>query len=91
MDELFKFHLLRRLLLLLFQSVCRGAGSSAGDSDDIGIKKAEARVSDYAEPFLKIGAQVYYANNWQNGCLSFLENMFDGKPADESFNNSRCF
>lgn len=79
---------LKKNSVVLFQSVCRGAGSSAGDRGDIGIKKAEARVSDYAEPFLKIGAQVYYANNWQDGCLGFLENMFDGKPAEESFNNS---
>ena len=79
---------LKKNSVVLFQSVCRGAGSSAGDDGDIGIKKAESRVSDYAEPFLKIGAQVYYANNWQDGCLSFLENMFDGIPTEQSFNSS---
>ena len=79
---------LKNNAVVLFQSVCRGAGSSAWDNGDIGIKEAEARVSDYAEPFLKIGAQIYYANNWQDGCLNFLENMFDGKPAEESFSSS---
>jgi hypothetical protein len=79
---------LKKNSVVLFQSVCRGAGSSAGDNGDIGIKKAESRVSDYAEPFLKIGAQIYYANNWQDGCLGFLENMFNGISAQESFKKS---
>ena len=79
---------LRDNALVLFQSVCRGAGSSAGDDGDIGIKVAEQRVSDYAEPFLKIGASMYYANNWGEGCLDFLKDFFRGISVGECYRNS---
>ena len=74
--------------LVLFKSVCGGAGSSAGDNGDIGYKEAELRVSDYAEPFLAIGASTYYANNYGDGCVSFLEDFFDGLSIEECYNNS---
>ncbi len=57
----------------------RRAGSSAGDNGDIGGKKALKRVSDYSKPFLKIGASAYYANNFGEGCLSFLNDFFECK------------
>ncbi len=74
--------------LVLFKSVCGGAGSSAGDNGDIGYKEAELRVSDYAEPFLNIGASTYYANNYGDGCISFLEDFFDGNSIKECYDNS---
>ena len=79
---------LRDNAIVLFQSVCRGAGSSAGDDGDIGIKLAEERVSDYAEPFLHIGASCYYANNWDDGCLDFLKDFFKGESVADCFKNS---
>ena len=74
--------------IVIFKSVCGGAGSSASDNDDVGIKKAIERVSDYSKPFLNIGASAYYANNFDEGCLSFLHNFFEGKTMKECFDNS---
>ena len=74
--------------IIIFKSVCGGAGSSASDDGDIGIKKAIERVSDYSKPFLSIGASAYYANNFGEGCLSFLNDFFEGKIIKECFDNS---
>jgi hypothetical protein len=74
--------------IVIFKSVCGGAGSSASDGGDIGIKKAIERVSDYSRPFLNIGASAYYANNFGEGCLSFLNDFFEGKTMKECFDNS---
>ena len=74
--------------IVVFKSVCGGAGSSANDDGDIGIKKAIERVSDYSKPFLNIGASAYYADNFGEGCLSFLNNFFEGKTIKECFGNS---
>jgi hypothetical protein len=74
--------------IIIFKSVCGGAGSSASDDGDIGIKKAIERVSDYSKPFLSIGASAYYANNFGEGCLSFLNDFFEGKTMKECFDNS---
>lgn len=71
--------------MVIFKSVCRGAGSSAGDDEDIGIKEATTRVSDYALPFFEIGASAYYANNLGHGCVEFLENFFEGKTLHDCF------
>ena len=74
--------------IVIFKSVCGGAGSSASDDGDIGIRKALERVSDYSRPFLNIGASAYYADNFGNGCLSFLNDFFEGKIIKECFDNS---
>ena len=74
--------------LVLFKSVCRGAGSSAGDNDDIGIKVAKERVTSYAYPFFEIGAAGYYANNFGNGVYNFLKDFLAGKTLKEAYVNS---
>lgn len=79
---------LRSNAIVIFKSVCGGAGSSASDDGDIGIKKAIERVSDYSKPFLNIGASAYYADNFGEGCLSFLHIFFEGKTIKECFDNS---
>ena len=71
--------------MVIFKSVCRGAGSSASDEGDIGIQEALVRVSDYAKPFFKTGASCYYANNLGNGCQTFLDDFFSGKTIQECF------
>lgn len=71
--------------LVVFKSVCNGAGSSAGDNGDIGVEEAVKRVSDYSTPFFKIGAACYYADNLGNGCLGFFKNFFAGKTIKECF------
>lgn len=69
---------LKKNALVLFQSVCYGAGSTAGDDEDIGIEEAKKRVTNYASPFFEVGAAAYYANNFENGVFNFLKNFLDG-------------
>ena len=76
---------LKNNALVVFQSVCRGAGSSAGDIDNIGLPEAKKRVTNYAYPFLEIGAQAYYANNFVRGALGFLKDFFTGISLKEAY------
>lgn len=74
--------------IVIFKSVCRGAGSSAGDDGDIGMKEAEKRVSDYSKPFFKTGAAAYFANNLGSGVENFLKAFFEGKDIHACFEAS---
>ncbi len=71
--------------LVLFQSVCRGAGSSADDDGDIGMEEAGKRVVEYAWPFFDVGAAGYFASNYHDGCLDFLRDFFGGKTLGECY------
>jgi hypothetical protein len=79
---------LKKNAMIIFKSVCRGAGSSADDDIDIGIKEATQRVTDYSKPFFDIGASTYYANNFGNGCYNFLDDFLSGVQLKQCFTNS---
>lgn len=72
----FKLH---KNALILFNSVCGAAGSSAIDKNDIGKNEAIKRVSEYAYPFYKLRAGAYYANNYTDCLIPFLESFFQRK------------
>lgn len=74
--------------IVVYQSACGGAGSSAGDQGDIGLKTAESRIIGTATPFLLSGAKAYYANNYYGGALNFVKGMLEGKSVNESFINT---
>ena len=82
---------LKQNAIVIFKSVCGGAGSSAEDDKDIGINEAKKRVSDYAYPFLKIGSSAYYANNSGNGCYDFLKDILSGTALKKAYENSTKF
>lgn len=69
---------LKKNALVLFKSVCGGAGSSASDLKDIGIKEAVQRVTDYAQPFFSVGASCYYADNYEGGVDLFVSEFLKG-------------
>ncbi len=71
---------LNKNALILFNHVCRGAGSSAGDDGDIGKIEAAKRVTDYSYPFIQKGAGCYYANNTNGSLQPFLERFFNKMP-----------
>ena len=71
--------------LILFQSVCGGAGGSAGDDDDIGFQEAMNRSHDSFLPFYLAGAAGYIANNYVGGIYKNLLELFDGKSLEDSF------
>lgn len=60
--------------LVIFSSVCGGAGTSASDDNDIGLEEAKRRVLGSALPFLMAGAGGYFAINQVNGAEKFLSN-----------------
>ncbi len=69
---------LQKNALVIFKSVCRGAGSSAGDLGDIGMPEAQDRVTNYAYPFLDLGASGYFASNMDGGAEQFLRDFLSG-------------
>jgi|SaaInl3SG_22_DNA_1037383.scaffolds.fasta_scaffold08440_3 hypothetical protein len=79
---------LKENALVVFKSVCNGAGSSAGDDYDIGLTEAKKRVTYYAYPFFEIGAAAYYANNFGNGVCDFLSEFLSGVTLKQSYLNS---
>lgn len=87
-DKLLSELRLKNNSLILFKSVCYGAGSTAGDNEDIQVYEAKKRVSEYAYPFFEIGAAAYYANNFQNGVYNFLTDFFKGTNLKDAFVHS---
>jgi hypothetical protein len=87
-ETLIKELQLKNNALVIFKSVCRGAGSSAGDDGDIGIEEAKTRVTHYAYPFFEVGAVAYYANNYGNGVYSFLKDFLSGVKLGEAYKTS---
>ncbi len=79
---------LKKGAMVLFQSVCYGAGSTAGDNVDIGLKEAEKRITNYAKSFIVKGAACYFAVNTNNGVLNFLTDFYKGKSVQECFETS---
>ena len=79
---------LKKNALVLFKSVCGGAGSSADDTKDIGIDEAAQRVTDYSYPFFGIGASCYYADNFTGGVDLFLTEFLNGKSVEECLKTS---
>ena len=71
--------------LILFQSVCFAAGSSASDNSNIPLNTAIFRVENYAKSFIEKGAAAYYAVNFTNALKPFLEDFFKGLPAIEIY------
>ena len=88
-SELMKTLRLKENALVVFQSVCNGAGSSASDEFDIGIAEAKKRVTYYAYPFFEIGASAYYANNFAYGVYEFLKDFLSGIALKEAYLNSK--
>ncbi|MGV1011327.1 MAG: hypothetical protein ACOYBS_02675 [Flavobacterium sp.] len=81
----------RKNALVLFKSVCGGAGSSADDIKDIGIEEAAKRVADYSQPFFSVGASCYYADNFVGGVDLFLTEFFKGNCIAECYKSTTGF
>lgn len=64
---------LHKHALIIFNSACNAAGSSATDLAGITKEEATKRVAEYAFPFYKLKAGAYYANNYEGIELPFLK------------------
>ena len=71
--------------LVIYSSVCGGAGSSASDESDIGIEEAKRRVLGSALPYLIAGADGYFAINQVNGAEKFLTNWMNQTNLSDGF------
>lgn len=80
---------LKKNALVLFQSVCYGAGSTATDRSDITVDVASDRVRSYSKPFFNIGASVYFASNYVGGVLDFLQHFLQGDSVEMAF--EKCY
>lgn len=87
-EQILKELQFKKNAIVLFKSVCGGAGSSAFDTKDIGIEEAITRVSDYAQPFFTIGAACYYADNYDGGINLFLTELFVGKTIEQCYKST---
>lgn len=73
--------------LIIFKSVCNGAGSSASDDYDIGFTEAMKRVKSYSDCFFKMGARAYLAINYNHGVNVFLNHFFNGENIDSCYSH----
>lgn len=71
--------------LVIYSTVCGGAGTSASDENDIGIAEAKKRVLGSGLPFLMAGAGGYFAINQVGGVEEFLQLWFAQKNLSQSF------
>jgi hypothetical protein len=84
-DSILKDLKLNKNALVIFQSVCYGAGSSATDYTDIGKDEAVRRVNAYADLFFNCGVGCYYAINTVGGSETFLRNFFNESDVKSCF------
>lgn len=76
---------LHKNALVIFNSACSSAGSSADDKKDIGYKEAQKRVAEYAYPFLVNTNGAYLANNDTDWMIAFFMSFFSGKSLNEIY------
>jgi hypothetical protein len=75
---------LHKNALVIFNHVCEGAGSSAADNADIGVKLALSRTSDYAAAFIRLGA-AYYVNNFTDAVVPFMKQFFARSSVKDAY------
>ena len=75
--------------LVIFKSVCGGAGSSASDRGTISTAEAVKRVSAYSHAFFNMGAEAYFADNTggrdECGAVTFLRLMTQGQTLKQAY------
>ena len=80
---------LHKNAVVLFNHVCYGAGSSAGDNSQISDEEATKRVEEYSKTFIGLGAGGYYANNTNNCMYAFFDSFFSKNPIKHIIMNHR--
>ncbi|MEA3308738.1 MAG: hypothetical protein U9Q70_04395, partial [Chloroflexota bacterium] len=64
--------------VMIFSHACFTAGNSGCDDTDSGWPsqaEAERRVKMYAEPFVDIGMEAYFANNYFNSAANYVNHL----------------
>jgi hypothetical protein len=71
--------------VIIFSHACFTAGSSGDDASVVSLQTAEARVHSYAEPFVDIGMEAYFANNYFNSAAETVDLLLDGETMGDVF------
>ena len=61
--------------VVMYNHVCTGAGSSAGDRQSISYTTARDRVFLNARPYINNGAGIYFANNFSGSDIAFFRKL----------------
>ena len=71
--------------VVFMSHVCFAAGVSASDNKPVDSNLAKQRVIQFADPYLKNGAMLFYANNYFGSMIKFLSSYIT-----DGFSNSIC-
>lgn len=71
--------------IIIFSHACFTAGSSSSDSYTIPQSEAEERVHSYAEPFVDIGMEAYFANNYWDSAARTVNLLLDDDTMEDVF------
>lgn len=82
---------LHKNAIVIFNSACSSAGTSALDNGDIGVNEALKRVGEYAFPFIKSGSACYFANNNLDCVIPFFEMFFNRKKINDIYRKELLF
>ena len=64
--------------VIILSHACYAAGGpTCGDQDTISLEESERRVKQYASPFIDLGVQAYYANNYYGSAASIINYMLE--------------
>ena len=70
---------------VIFSHACFSAGSAAGDPSDLPQSEARRRVEMYADPFIDIGMQAYFADNYYNSAARTVDLILSGYTMGDTF------
>lgn len=87
-DEIRKTLRFNKNPLIINKHVCYAAGSSESDTTDIGLVEARRRILHYAKPYFEIGASGFFATNYFDHVIVFLNLFFAGESLGNAYNVS---
>lgn len=75
--------------VVILSHVCFSAGSAGGD--DPSQSEAEDRVHSYAEPFIDIGMDAYFANNYYGSATATVNSILGENTMENVFKNGVAY
>lgn len=71
--------------IIIFSHACFTAGSSGSDASVVSQSTAEDRVRSYAEPFIDIGMEAYFANNYWDSAAVTVNSVLGADTMETAF------
>ena len=79
---------LKKNSIVILNTVCFSAGSSASDRSEITKDEAKKRTEIYINSFFDCGASSYFSNNYLNSTYNLLVSLYSGETIYEFLNTS---